>query len=84
MQNTVVDIGRKDYHQIKLKLAGSELSLSAEDLDFSNSAAERLTCQYEGEDLEIGFNARFLIEMLTNLNFFVTVQHKNRQNQERC
>jgi DNA polymerase-3 subunit beta len=57
----------KTTHQIKLKLAGSELSLSAEDIDFANEANERLTCNYSGEDLEIGFNSRFLMEMLNNL-----------------
>ena len=36
-------------------------------MDFSNEAHERLGCQYEGEDMEIGFNAKFLIEMLGNL-----------------
>ncbi len=54
-------------HQIKLSIAGSELHISAEDFDFSNEANERLHCAYEGDDLEIGFNAKFLIEMLNNL-----------------
>ncbi len=58
----------KTTHQIKLKLAGSELTLSAEDIDFSNEAKERITCNYSGEDLEIGFNSRFLMEMLNNLD----------------
>ena len=58
----------KTTHQIKLKLAGAELSLSAEDLDFSNEANERLTCNYDGSDLEIGFNSRFIVEMLNNLD----------------
>lgn len=57
----------KTTHQIKLKLAGSELSLSAEDLDFANEAKERLTCNYSGVDMEIGFNSRFLMEMLNNI-----------------
>lgn len=57
----------KTTHQIKLHLAGSELSLSAEDIDFANEANERLTCNYAGEDMEIGFNSRFLMEMLNNL-----------------
>jgi DNA polymerase-3 subunit beta len=57
----------KTTHQIKLKLAGSELSLSAEDIDFANEANERLTCNYDGDDMEIGFNSRFLVEMLNNL-----------------
>jgi len=58
----------KTTHQIRLKLNGSELQVSAEDLDFSNEANERLACQYEGEDMEIGFNARFLMEMLNNID----------------
>ena len=58
----------KTTHQVKLRLAGSELSLSAEDIDFANEANERLTCNYNGEDLEIGFNSRFLMEMLNNMD----------------
>ena len=58
----------KTTHQVRLKIAGSELQISAEDLDFSNEANERLSCEYEGEDIEIGFNARFLLEMLNNLD----------------
>ena len=58
----------KTTHQVRLKITGSELHLSAEDLDFANEANERLTCQYEGEDIEIGFNAIFLLEMLNNLS----------------
>lgn len=63
----VVIFANKTTHQVRLKISGSELNVSAEDLDFSNEAHERLSCQFEGEDLEIGFNARFLVEMLTNL-----------------
>ncbi|KAA5544784.1 DNA polymerase III subunit beta [Adhaeribacter rhizoryzae] len=58
----------KTTHQVRLRIAGSELHVSAEDLDFSNEANERLSCQYDGEDMEIGFNARFLIEMLNNID----------------
>jgi DNA polymerase III subunit beta len=58
----------KTTHQVRLKITGSELQVSAEDLDFSNEANERLSCEHEGEDIEIGFNAKFLIEMLTNLD----------------
>lgn len=56
----------KTTHQVKLKIAGNELQVSAEDMDFANEAVERLTCSYQGEDMEIGFNSRFLAEMLTN------------------
>jgi DNA polymerase-3 subunit beta len=64
----VVIYANKTTHQVRLKIAGSELYISSEDLDFSNEAHERLSCQFEGEDMEIGFNARFLIEMLNNLD----------------
>lgn len=58
----------KTTHQVRLKITGSELLISAEDLDFSNEANERLACEHNGEDIEIGFNAKFLIEMVTNLD----------------
>jgi DNA polymerase-3 subunit beta len=55
-------------HQIRLKLSGQELILSAEDIDYSNEAKERLNCNYEGENIEIGFNSKFLMEMLNNMD----------------
>lgn len=63
----VVIFANKTTHQVRLKISGSELNVSSEDLDFANEAHERLNCEYDGEDIEIGFNARFLIEMLSNL-----------------
>lgn len=57
----------KTTHQVRFKIAGSELLISSEDLDFANEAKERLSCSYTGEDIEIGFNAKFLSEMLGNL-----------------
>ena len=58
----------KTTHQIRLKINGNELIISAEDLDYSNKAEERLICSYNGDDMQIGFNSRFLIEMLSNLS----------------
>jgi DNA polymerase-3 subunit beta len=58
----------KTTHQIRLKMAGTELNISAEDIDYSNKADERLNCDYQGDDMQIGFNSRFLTEMLSNLN----------------
>jgi len=58
----------KTTHQIRLKIAGAELNISAEDIDYSNKAEERLTCDYQGDDMQIGFNSRFLTEMLGNLS----------------
>jgi DNA polymerase-3 subunit beta len=58
----------KTTHQIRLKMAGTELNISAEDIDYSNKAEERLKCDYQGDDMQIGFNSRFLTEMLNNLD----------------
>ena len=57
----------KTTHQIRLNIAGAALQISAEDFDYSNSAEERLECDYQGDDIQIGFNSRFLIEMLNNM-----------------
>jgi DNA polymerase-3 subunit beta len=63
----VAIFANKSTLQVRFKITGQELLLSSEDLDFSNEAKERLSCNYEGEDMEIGFNSRFFQEMLSNL-----------------
>ncbi len=55
----------KSTNQVALNITGSELQLTAQDVDFSFEGNERMKCQYEGEDMQIAFNARFLIEMLS-------------------
>jgi DNA polymerase-3 subunit beta len=55
----------KSTNQVALNITGSELQLTAQDVDFSFEGNERMKCQYEGEDMAIAFNARFLIEMLS-------------------
>jgi len=54
----------KSTNQVALNISGSELQLAAQDVDFSFEGNERMACQYDGEDLQIAFNAKFLIEML--------------------
>ena len=69
--NSVKRVGifsNKSTNQIKFKIAGSELNISAEDYDYNNKAEERISCNYNGDDIEIGFNSRFLIDMLNNLD----------------
>ena len=58
----------KATHQVRFRIAGQELVLTAEDIDFYNEAKERLACSYQGDDMEIGFNSRFLQEMLANFD----------------
>ncbi|WP_017257862.1 DNA polymerase III subunit beta [Pedobacter arcticus] len=64
----VVIFANKTTHQVRLKISGAELHISSEDIDFANEAHERISCQFDGDDMEIGFNAKFLIEMLNNLS----------------
>lgn len=52
---------------IKLSLTANQLTVSAQDIDFSISAHERVKCQFEGDDMEIGFKSLFLIEILANM-----------------
>ena len=64
----VAIFANQSTHQVRFKLSGKELVLSSEDLDFSKESKDRLTCDYEGDDLEIGFNSKFMIEMLNNID----------------
>lgn len=57
----------KSTYQVALNISGSELQLASQDVDFSFEGNERMQCQYNGEDLVIAFNAKFLIEMLNAL-----------------
>jgi DNA polymerase-3 subunit beta len=53
---------------VRLKISGNQLVVSAQDIDFSISAVERLNCIYEGDEMEIGFKSSFLLEILSNLS----------------
>jgi DNA polymerase III subunit beta len=55
----------KSTNQVALTITGSQLELKAQDVDFSFEGDEKMKCQYDGEDLTIAFNAKFLIEMLS-------------------
>ena len=73
--------GSKSTHQVRFKITGKELVLTAEDIDFSSEAKERLTCSYDGEDIEIGFNSRFMQDMLSTLesdNVIIEMSAPNR------
>ena len=53
---------------IKLRMNNNELLISAQDIDFSTSAEEKLTCNYEGNAMSIGFKATFLMDILSNIS----------------
>lgn len=67
--------------QVRLSLTPDRLNISAEDLEFSNNAHESIPCQYEGEPMDIGFNAKFLTEMVSNLDseqVLIEMSHPSR------
>jgi DNA polymerase-3 subunit beta len=70
----------KTTHQIRLKIEPTELTISAEDLDYSNEAVEKIACEFDGETLEIGFNAKFLSEMLSNLSSSTVMMELSQPN----
>lgn len=55
----------KSTSQVALNITGSELQLEGQDIDFSVEGNERMVCSYDGEDMQITFNAKFLIEILS-------------------
>lgn len=70
LQNTLKRISifsNKTTHQVVLGIKSNQLKVSAQDIDFSNEAHETLACSYTGEDMDIGFNAKFMTEMLSTL-----------------
>ena len=54
----------KSTNLVSLSITGAELQLAAQDIDFSFEGNERMNCRYDGEDMQIAFNAKFLIELL--------------------
>ncbi|NOY49056.1 MAG: DNA polymerase III subunit beta [Chlorobi bacterium] len=73
--------GSKSTHQVRFKVSGKELLLTAEDIDYSSEAKERLTCSYDGQDIEIGFNSKFMLDMLSTLdneNIIIEMSAPNR------
>jgi DNA polymerase III subunit beta len=58
----------KSTNQLVLKISGSELRLFAQDVDFAHEGKERMACQYQGEDMDIAFNAKLFLELVNALN----------------
>lgn len=58
----------KATYQVRFSITSTKLTISAEDVDYSNEATESLNCEYNGEDLDIGFSSKLMIEMLSNVS----------------
>jgi DNA polymerase-3 subunit beta len=54
-------------HQVKFSISKNTLQLSATNVDFGGEAVEKLPCQYDGEDIEIGYNAAYVLDILKQL-----------------
>ncbi|MEC4051141.1 DNA polymerase III subunit beta [Flavobacterium sp. SUN046] len=62
-------LSNKSTHEIALQIIGNSLKISTQDPDYSNKADENLVCSYTGDDIKIGFNAKYLSEMLKEMNY---------------
>ncbi|MBI3189693.1 MAG: DNA polymerase III subunit beta [Ignavibacteriales bacterium] len=54
--------------QVRFSITGSSMAVSAEDIDFGSEAKETLTCDYNAEDMEIGFNAVYVVDVLSHID----------------
>lgn len=66
--NRISIFASKTTYQVRFKVTGNELTISAEDIEMANEAVEKIPCEFEGNDMEIGFNSKFLKEMLSTLD----------------
>lgn len=66
--NRVSIFSNKTTHEVAVNRTGTELEIKAEDADYSTNGKEKLQCEPIGEDIQIGFNARFLNEVLNNID----------------
>ncbi|MCC5916871.1 MAG: DNA polymerase III subunit beta [Cryomorphaceae bacterium] len=64
----VAKFSSKSANQVKFAITGNELIISAEDPDFNSQAEETLRCDFDGTDMEIGFNSRYLLELINHLD----------------
>lgn len=56
----------KSTYQVVLGISGNELQLNSQDIDLNFEGNERMACQYDGDDMRIAFNAKFMGEMLNS------------------
>ena len=64
----ISNFASKATHQMRVKITGNSLQIFAEDIEYNNRANETIPCNYEGDDMEIGFNSKVFMEMLSNLS----------------
>lgn len=73
-------LSNKSTNQVRFKLSGNILYLHAEDTEFANKADMQIPCDYQGEDINIGFSSKFLTEMLSVLSSDDVVMRMSQAN----
>ena len=53
---------------IKIRITTNNITVSAQDIDYSTKAEENIICEYEGNSMNIGFKGPFLIDILNSIN----------------
>ncbi|MGB2870066.1 MAG: DNA polymerase III subunit beta [Bacteroidota bacterium] len=54
-------------HQVRFSVKKNELKIAAEDVDFGGEAREKIPCHYDAEELEIGFNSTYIVDILSHI-----------------
>ncbi len=55
-------------HQIRLSLSDGQLQVQSEDIEFGGEAREKISVDYTGESMDIGYNANYLLDILRHLD----------------
>ncbi len=55
-------------HQVRFSLKKNSVTVSAEDIDFGSEANETLACDYTADPMEIGFNAAYILDVLSHID----------------
>jgi DNA polymerase-3 subunit beta len=55
-------------HQVRFSLKKNEMRVAAEDIDFGGEAKEKVPCEYNNEELEIGFNSTYVVDLLSHMD----------------
>lgn len=66
---------------VKFDVIENQIVISAQDSDYLMSGHETLSCQYEGENISIGFKSPFVLELLSNIeseNVVIELSDPNR------
>lgn len=63
----VLPFASESSQLIRFRIESGRFEVSSEDIDFSTSAKEQLSCEYNGSPISIGFKGSSLMEILSNL-----------------